>query len=96
MPRCNPNKKPSLSEMPNHPAPEKPGSAEHDDGALVHGRHGSSSPAYVAAAPIVQITWTASRANRTRLVWIGVSAMVNPSPEAPVLRMRDDGNRVAS
>ena len=62
MPRRNPNKKRSLTEMPNHPAPAKPGSAEHDDGALVHGRHGSNSLAYVGAASIIQITWTASRA----------------------------------
>src|SRR5208337_5080289 len=73
MPRRNPNKKPSLTEMPNHPASEKPGSAEHDDTALVHGRHGSNSLAYVGADSIIQITWTASRANCTRLLWIGVS-----------------------
>ena len=96
MPRRNPNKKPSLMEMPNHSAPEKPGPAEHDDGALVHGRQCSSSLAYVGAAPIVPITWTAPRANCMRFVWIGVSAMVNPCPVTPVLRMRDEGNRVAS
>jgi hypothetical protein len=38
-----------LTEMPNDAAAEKPGSAEHGDGALVRVRHGSNSPAYVGA-----------------------------------------------
>src|SRR5712692_9204877 len=38
-----------LTEMSNDAAAEKPGSAEHGDGALVRGRHGSNSPAYVGA-----------------------------------------------
>lgn|SRR5512143_896692 len=51
VPRCNPNRKPMLTEMSNDAAAEKPGSAEHGDGALVRG-HGSNSPAF-------QVPWTA-------------------------------------
>jgi hypothetical protein len=40
MPRCNPNGKPVCTKAPNNAAAKKPGSAEHDDGALVRGRHG--------------------------------------------------------
>src|SRR5262245_43642208 len=43
VPRCNPNRKPPLTEMPNDSAAEKPSSAEHGDGALVRDRHGSTS-----------------------------------------------------
>src|SRR5215467_4730179 len=43
VPRCNPNRKPTLSEMPNDAAAEKSGSAEHGDDALVRDHHGSNS-----------------------------------------------------
>jgi len=43
VPLCNPNRKPTLAQMPNDAAAEKPGSAEHGDGALVRDRHGSTS-----------------------------------------------------
>jgi hypothetical protein len=43
VPRGNPNRKPTLAEMPNDAAAEKPGSAEHGDAALVRDRHGSTS-----------------------------------------------------
>jgi hypothetical protein len=43
MPRSNPNRKPALAEMSNDAAAEKSGPAEHDDGALVRDRHGSTS-----------------------------------------------------
>src|SRR5262245_44766537 len=43
VPRCNPNRKPSLAEMPHDAAAEKPGSPEHGDGALVRDRHDSTS-----------------------------------------------------
>jgi hypothetical protein len=43
VPRSNPNRKPALAEMSNDAAAEKPGPAEHDDGALVRDRHGSTS-----------------------------------------------------
>jgi hypothetical protein len=35
--------------MPNDAAAEKPGSAEHGDGAIVRGCHGSNSPVHVGA-----------------------------------------------
>jgi hypothetical protein len=47
VPRCTPNRKPTPAEMPNDAAAEKAGSAEHGDGALVRGRHGSNSPVQV-------------------------------------------------
>jgi hypothetical protein len=40
--------------MPNYAAAEKPGSAEHGDDAIVGGRHGSNSPAYVGAVSTVR------------------------------------------
>src|SRR5262249_24423977 len=39
MPRCNPNRKPTPAKAPDDAAAEKPGSTEHDDGALVRDRH---------------------------------------------------------
>jgi hypothetical protein len=41
MSRCNPHGKPALAEMPNDAAREKSSSAEHGDGAIVHGGCGS-------------------------------------------------------
>jgi hypothetical protein len=43
VPRRNPNSKPTLAEMPNDAAAQKPGSAEHGNDALVRDRHGSIS-----------------------------------------------------
>jgi hypothetical protein len=39
MPRCDPHRKRPLPQSTNDAAAEKPGSAEHGDGAIVGGRH---------------------------------------------------------
>jgi hypothetical protein len=56
VPGCNPDRKPAVAEMPNDSTAKKPGSAEYDNGALVRGRHGSNSPAYVADVSTVQFS----------------------------------------
>jgi hypothetical protein len=56
VPCCNPNRKPTLAEMPNDAAAEKPGSAEHGDGALVHDHHGSTSLSQSGPAQSLMIT----------------------------------------
>jgi len=53
-------RKTALAEMPNNAAAEKPGSAKNGNGAIVHGRRGSNSPAHPGRlGRTVHVTWTA-------------------------------------